>query len=178
MTKPDRGKTKTIKQRSVYVYLPSTEMVQDWKKRAESAQVPISKFVMERVEDSIRREGESGYLPRVELIKSLQERDEELKQLRKENTLLRQLTDNLDRELRSYRAKPFLDEEFRGTRKFDQELVNLLKSGSSYSGEELLARLGLEPSESDLVKAVSKQLEILEKYGLVEFNRGAWRWRK
>ncbi|MGQ9759511.1 MAG: hypothetical protein ACUVQ5_02940 [Candidatus Methanomethylicaceae archaeon] len=37
MTKPDRGKTKTIKQRAIYVYLPSLEMVRDWKERAEKA---------------------------------------------------------------------------------------------------------------------------------------------
>jgi len=35
-------------------------MVEDWKRRAERAGVSLSKFVIERVEDSIRRE--EGYL--------------------------------------------------------------------------------------------------------------------
>ena len=56
MPRPGRGKTKTIKQRAIYVYLPSLEMVEDWKRRAERAGVSVSKFVVERVEDSIRRE--------------------------------------------------------------------------------------------------------------------------
>ena len=60
MPRPSRGKTKTIKQRVIYVYLPSLEMVEDWKRRAERAGVSLSKFVIERVEDSIRRE--EGYL--------------------------------------------------------------------------------------------------------------------
>ena len=34
MAKIPRGKTETIKQRSLYIYLPSVEMVEDWKKRA------------------------------------------------------------------------------------------------------------------------------------------------
>ncbi|MGC8937116.1 MAG: hypothetical protein ACP5KV_07140, partial [Candidatus Methanomethylicaceae archaeon] len=73
VTKPNRGKTETIKDRAVYVYLPSVEMVEDWKRRAEKAGVSISKFVVERVEDSIRREeGEEGYLSRAELDKRLQ----------------------------------------------------------------------------------------------------------
>ena len=50
------GKTETIKDRTIYVYLPSLEMVEDWKRRAERAGVSISKFIVERVEDSIRRE--------------------------------------------------------------------------------------------------------------------------
>ena len=72
MPKPNRGKTETIKERAVYVYLPSIEMVDDWKRRAGKAGTPLSKFVMERVEDSIKREdGEEGYLNRLELIKRL-----------------------------------------------------------------------------------------------------------
>ncbi|MCP8320491.1 MAG: hypothetical protein H3Z52_06085, partial [archaeon] len=72
MPKPNRGKTRTIKERAVYVYLPSLEMVKGWKSEADKAGVSISKFVIDRVEDSIRREeGEEGYLSRVELIKKL-----------------------------------------------------------------------------------------------------------
>ena len=39
MPRPSRGKTETIKQRAIYVYLPSLEMVEDWKRRAERAGV-------------------------------------------------------------------------------------------------------------------------------------------
>ncbi|WP_456468062.1 hypothetical protein, partial [Archaeoglobus sp.] len=79
MAKPNRGKTKTIKERAIYVYLPSIEMVEDWKRRAEKAGVSISKFVVERVEDSIgREENEEGYLSRADLIKRLKEAEEEI----------------------------------------------------------------------------------------------------
>lgn len=178
MVKPDRGKTETIKDRTIYVYLPSLEMVKDWRKRAERAGVSISRFVIERVEDSIRREeGEEGYLSRPELIKRLKRADEELKKLRDENRLLKKLVENLDRELKRYRARPFLEEGFEGIRRFDKELIDLLRRGGSYSDEELLANLGIDPSDAELVKAVSKQLEILEAYDLVEYVGRGWRWK-
>ena len=69
-----RRKTETIKDRAVYVYLPSLEMVDYWKQRAEKGGVSVSKFVVERVEESLRKEeGEKGYLSRAELIKKLRD---------------------------------------------------------------------------------------------------------
>ncbi len=178
MAKPNRGKTKTIKERAIYVYLPSIEMVEDWKRRAEKAGVSISKFVVERVEDSIgREENEEGYLSRADLIKRLKEAEEEIKKLKNENRLLRKLVENLDNELRRYRAQPFLEETFEGVRRFDKELIELLKKGGSYTQEEILAHLGIDPANVDLVKAVSKQLEILEDYGLVEYKGRGWKWK-
>jgi len=178
MPKPNKGKTETIKDRAIYVYLPSLEMVEDWKRRAEKAGVSISKFVIERVEDSIRREeGEEGYLSRAELVKRLRSAEEELKKLREENRLLKRLAENLDNELKRYRAQPFLQEAFEGVRRFDRDLVELLRRGGSYTEEEILAHLNIEPSDAELVKAVDRQLEALEAYGLVEYRGRGWRWK-
>ena len=179
MPKPSRGKTETIKQRAIYVYLPSLDMVEDWKRRAEKAGVSISKFVVERVEDSIRREKgeEEGYLSRLELIRRLKNAEGELKRLRSENRLLKRLVENLDRELKRYRVKPFLDESFVGVRQFDKDLIDLLRSGGTYSDEEILSHLNINPSDADLVKAVSRQIEALEAYDLVEFTGKGWRWK-
>lgn len=178
MPRTNRGKTKTVKQRAIYVYLPSLKITEDWKNRAEKAGTSISKFVIERVEDSLRREeGEESYLNRLDLIKRLDKTEEELKQLRNDNRLLKKLVDNLDTELKRYRAKPFLDEGFEGERRFDKELIDLLRKGGSYTGGELLAHLDIDPSDSELVKAVNKQLEILENYGLVEYEGRGWRWK-
>jgi len=63
------------------------------------------------VEDSIRREEcEEGYLSRAELIRRLRDAEEELKRLREGNRLLKRLAENLDNELKRYRAQPFLQE--------------------------------------------------------------------
>ena len=171
-------KTETIKERAIYVYLPSLEMVEDWKQRAEKSGVSISKFVIERVEESIRRgEGEEGYLSRAELIKKLRDAEEELKKARNENRLLKKLAENLDNELRRYRAQPFLEEAFKGVRRFDRDIIELLRRGGSYPQEQVLAHLNIDPSDTDLVKAVNKQLEALEGYGLLEYKGRGWRWK-
>jgi predicted RNase H-like nuclease (RuvC/YqgF family) len=177
MPRTNRGKTKTVKQRAIYVYLPSLEVAEDWKDRASKAGTSISKFVMERVEDSIRREeGEESYLNRLDLLKRLDKAEEELKKLRNENRLLKKLVDNLDNELKRHRAKPFLEEDFQGTRRFDKELIELLRKGDTYTGDAILAHFNIDPSETELVKTVNKQLEILEKYGLVEYVGRGWKW--
>ena len=179
MPKPNKGKTKTIKKRAIYVYLPTQKMVEDWKNKADKTGSSISKFVIDRVEDSIQKEkGEENYSNRLELIKKLSNAEEELKQLRKDNRLLKKLVDNLDTELKRHRIKPFLEPNFKGTRRFDQELINLLKEGRSYSGDEILNHLNINSSNTDLVKAVNSQLTILETYGLVEYVGRGWKWKQ
>ena len=178
MPKPNQGKTKTIKQRAIYVYLPSQRMADEWKEKADKAGVSVSKFVVEQVEDSLRNEeGEEGYRSRLELIQKLASTEEELKTLRQENRLLKKLVENFDRELKQYRTKPFLDEAFSGVRSFDKELITLLRSGGAYSGDDILSHLGISPSDVDLMKAVNQQLEALENYGLVEYVGRGWKWK-
>jgi len=177
MPRRSGGKTENIKQRAIYVYLPSIGMTEDWKERAGKAGTSISKFVIERVEDSIRREeGEESYLSRLQLIQKLSNAEEELKKLKRDNRLLKKLVDNLDTELKRYRTRPFLNEEFAGVRRFDRELIEILKE-NRLTAEEILNQLSIDSSEIDLVKAVTKQLDILEAYGLVEYSGRRWRWR-
>ncbi|MEM0118680.1 MAG: hypothetical protein QXV32_09545 [Conexivisphaerales archaeon] len=51
------------------------------------------------------------------------------------------------------------------------------KADGYYSQEEILARLSIEHSDADMVKALGKQLESLESYGLVEYSGRGWRWK-
>ena len=99
----------------------------------------------------------------------------ELKQLRSENRLLHKLVENLDKELKRYRAKPFLDDAYVGVRQFDKNLIELLRGGGILSDEEILSSLNIDPADTDFVKAASKQIEALEAYGLVEFTGKGWR---
>jgi len=179
MAKNGKGKTKTIKKRAIYVYLPSLEMAEDWKRRAAKAGTSISRYVTERVQDSIRREeGEEGYLSRLDLITRLRESEEEVKRLRDDNRLLRKLVDNLDRELKRYRTMPFTLETFEGVRGFERDLVELLRRRKGrLSEDEILSGLGIDPADVDLVKGVARQLQALEAYGLVEFVGRGWRWK-
>lgn len=177
MPKPNRGKTQTVTQRRVDIYLPSITMRNEWKQRAQHANQSLSKFVINRVLDSIQQEEREGeYHTRLELIRQLSEAQEELKALRQDNRHLKKLVDVLDTELKRYRAKPFLDDEFTGTRELDRELINLLRRGGIYTGDDVLTQLNIDPVNVDLVKAINKQLEILERYGLVEYAGRGWKW--
>lgn len=170
------GKTETIKQRAIYVYLPSIEMVERWKGLAKKQGTSISKFVAEHVENSLRQEEEPDFKSRAELLREIGVLREELEEEQKRNRRLDLVIDKLEEELRRYRAKPFLDEEFEGLRKFQKELIELLREGGLLGSSEILSRLGIDPREHESVKAVSKQLEILESYGLVAATSKGWRW--
>jgi len=177
LAKKERNKTKTIKQRAIYIYLPSLEMTQDWKNRARQQGTSISKFVIERVEESISREEEDGrYQSKLELVGRLEKAEDELRELRGENRLLRKLVENQETELRRYRAQPFLEEEYEGVRSFDKELIEILRRRGTHRDDSILAELNISPTDVDLVTAIRRQLEALESYGLVEFTPSGWRW--
>jgi len=41
---------------------------------------------------------------------------------------------------------------------------------------KLLSELGIDPGEAELVKAVSRQLEELEGFGLISSTQRGWKW--
>jgi len=171
------GKTKAINKRYVYAYLPSVETVEDWKAKAKKSNVSISQFILEHVTNSLRQEeGEEAYKARSELIEELRKKDETIEKLTRDNEITKLALERVEGELRRYRAEPFLEENFRGTRKYDAKLIELLKKGEPVDSEHVLRHLRISTKESDLVKGVSKQLENLEAYGLVQKTHRGWRW--
>lgn len=119
---------------------------------------------------------ERNDLSRLELVKRLKKVEDELNGFTKENRMLKRLVENQEIELKRYRSEPFLAKDFEGTRRYDQDLIDLLKKGRSQSSEEILARLGIDRTNVELVKALSNQLEVLEAYGLVAYSGRGWRW--
>jgi hypothetical protein len=163
--------------RTVYVYLSSEGEAQEWRKKAKKSGVPLSQFVYEHVTNSLRQEaGDETYKPRAELIKQLQMKDETIERLTRQNEITTLALERVEAELRKYRAAPFLEDHFRGVRKYDKKLINLLRKGETVEPNDLLRLLGINPKETDLVKAIAKQLENLEAYGLVQKARRGWRW--
>jgi hypothetical protein len=79
-------------------------------------------------------------------------------------------------ELKRYRAQPFQEEDYRGMRRYSKELVDLLKARGQVDSYRLLEELGIDPRESELVKAVSHQLEELEAYGMIKTDGRTWKW--
>jgi hypothetical protein len=166
-----------LRERSIYVYLPSDGAAEDWKERARKANVSISEFVFEHVSDSLRQEeGEEEYKSRADLIHDITARDESIRKLSKENRVLTLALERDEHELRRYRAEPFLEEGFQGARDYDRKLIELLRKGEAVDSDHLLRLLRIGPRDTSLVKAVDNQLRNLEAYGLAEKTRRGWKW--
>ena len=171
------GKTESIKQRSIYVYLPSVELVKDWKAKARKSNASVSRFVIEHVANSLRQEeGEEAYKSRAELLQQIREKDEQIQKLTRENEIVKLALDRVENELQRYRAEPFLEESFTGIRRYDRRLIELLKKGDTVDSDHLLRLMKISPRDAPLVKAISNQLGNLEAYGLVEKTRRGWKW--
>ena len=178
------GKTETIKERAVWVYAPTIEQRKKWEDIAKGKGIPLSKWIVQTIEDSLLELDDD--------VKSRKDIEKENKNVRKEISelqgKLRQvkiIRDNLEKEIRKYRAEPFLTTSFEGIRQYDKELIALLKNAKSVEGknrfignDEILSRLGVAYTETDVVKAISNQLSRLEGYGLVNSSPKGWRWKE
>jgi hypothetical protein len=167
MVKPDKS-------RYVYLYLPSKEDKSRWEKLATEAGLPLSKFVIGVVENSLA--DEEDFKPRGEMVKEIGFLRKENKKLRDDLKLKNIVLEKYENELKRYRSATFLEDSFKGTRKYDQELIAVLKRAGVIDSYRLLEEMGIDTNESDLVKAISRQLEDLEAYGLVSSTSRGWRW--
>ncbi len=170
------GKTETIKERAVYVYLPSVEMKEQWTKYAEEMGTSMSKFVMECVREYIEQREDSAFVKRGELVRETGKLRERVRTLSEDLEARNAFIARLEEEIRRYRAQIFSDKEFQGIRTYDKRLIEALKAGTVVSDDHLLAELGAGPRDPDAVKAISGQLEGLQAYGLVERTPKGWRW--
>jgi len=168
VVKPDRS-------RYVYVYLPSSEDKNRWDKLANEAGVPLSKFVIEIVENALMEESE--FKPRTEMIKELGSLRDEVRKLRDDLKLKNIIIDRYESELTRYRNATFLEGGFEGAREYNKELIAILKQKTVIDSYRLLEELGIDPREADLVKAISTQLDNLEDFGLVVSTSRGWRWK-
>ncbi len=89
------------------------------------------------------------------------------------------LLEKLEADLYKARYANFQEVEMgEGTRRHDQELINILKRGKALEGYTILKELSIDPGETEAVKLVNNQLESLRRFGLVEETANGWRWIK
>jgi len=162
------------KSRYVYLYLPSAQDKARWEKLAEEAKIPLSKYVIEVFESALAEE--SDFKPRGELVKEVGTLRSENKELRDDLKQKKIVLEKYENELKRYRSEAFVDDQFEGARKYNKEIIAILKHGVTVDSYKLLGELGIDPKDSDLVKAVSRQLEDLEAYGLIASTPRGWRW--
>jgi chorismate mutase len=162
------------KSRYVYLYLPTVEDKQRWQSLADEAGIPLSKFIIQVVENALVEE--SDFKPRGELMKEIGKLRSENKDLRDDLNQKKIVLEKYENELKRYRSEAFIEEKFEGVRRYNKEIMTFLKRGGVVDSYKLLEELGIDPKETDLVKAISNQLEDLEAYGLVTSTQRGWRW--
>lgn len=167
MVKPDRS-------RYIWLYCKSKAQKDEWQTLAEKANTPLSAWCAAIIEERLAEE--EGNLPRQKVMK-------ELKTLKEENTTLREdlrqkeaVLTQYEAELRRYRSEPFIHDDFKGIRPYSEELVKILKARGRVDGYRLLELLGIKSGEAEAIKAVSRQLEELEKFGLAKTDGANWQW--
>lgn len=160
--------------RYTYVYHPSRAHKEQWVKIAAKARTPLSKFIIETVDSVIDENAE--YKPRREMAKDMEALKAENKALRDDLRQKAIVLERYEADLKKYRSQSFLNEDYQGVRPYSKEIVDLLKSRNHIDSYGLLEELGIDPRESDLVKAVSNQLEELEGYGMIKPDGKGWRW--
>jgi hypothetical protein len=87
--------------------------------------VPLSKSIIEIVENSLAEE--SDLKPRVEIVKELSRIKEENKRLGDDLRLKNIVLEKYEKELKLYRSEAFLLDDFQEVRKYNKEIITLLK---------------------------------------------------
>ena len=165
-----------LKARYVDVYLPSEAAKQEWEEEANKAGLTLSKFVFGAVEAFRAAKDET---PRYEMVKELAEAKEEAQKLRSELKMKTLLLEKLEADVYKARYASFQEVEMgEGTRRHDQELINILKRGKALEGYTILKELGIDPGETEAVKLLNNQLESLQRFGLVRETAQGWMWIK
>jgi hypothetical protein len=167
LVKPDRS-------RYIWLYLPSKADKERWQALAAQAQTPLSTFCISIIEERLAEE--DGFQPRRKLLNEMETLKAENKSLHADLSQKEIILERYEAELKRYRAQPFQEDEYHGVRRYAGDLVKVLKEHGSIDSYRLLEILGIDPRESDLVKAVSKQLEELEDYKLIRAEGRIWKW--
>jgi hypothetical protein len=169
-------KTDTILNRVIQVYLPSIEMKKQWEDMSGQSKTSTSKFIIEHVNNSLQQEqNKEGYSSRAELLDDMKKIQDENKELYKKIKMYESLVMKLEEENRGYRIKPFFEKDYIG--EFEADLVTLFRTRSEVRKQEVYEHLGINPQDTEKTKGIRKQIEILERYGLLKDIGGKWRWK-
>jgi len=171
-----------VKQRAIYVYVPTNKIADRWKHLAKKSGLSISQYVQNIVENHIGDENMAA--SQEDLDRRLGELEGQNSQLRNENLALSKrvkmldiLTDRYEEDLRNSRNRQFQDEgSFEGVREYEPKLIKLLKEKGFVKDREMLDLLHIDSSDVASVRAINQQLDNLFSYGLVKRSKGGIIW--
>jgi hypothetical protein len=179
--RPNLGKTLTTRDRAVTVYLPTEEMVQEWKAEAGMRRIPLSRFVQEVVDDAIRR-NLSGYIPREILEAELQQAKTDKMRLEEKVQSLETAIKQRDQTVSEYRAEREKVVNLKAFGVTLTEVADMISNVSEfYSNNESLPmdnaydELGIRKGDASKRQALKATMALLIQNGQVEEGMAEWR---
>jgi hypothetical protein len=177
--RPNQGKTETIRQRKVDVYLPTIELMQEWRKAAEASGMPLSKYILEVVEQ--HRMGAA----RVTMPPAMLE--EKANKLEKELAALQMRFDTLNLAFHNQEVElSRLSSAYQSAKGGSvdvvmvKSLVQTLRGGPRNGIHilDLMESMRFDKNDSDQIKRWSDGLNFLLDVGLVlRDDKGNLRWK-
>ena len=173
--RPNLGKTETIKERAVTVYVPTSNMFEEWKAEAAMHGVSVSRFVCELVDEAIR-DGDANFTPREELEKQIKDLMIEVMKLTERLTqaeaLLKQDSETIAKYRERVSAIPSkIDAAF--TRK----LAGLFLEREVIPLNDIPGLLGIKFSDANGMAKISDSMVFLTACGLIDQNLAEGRWK-
>ena len=129
------------------------------------------------IEVALSLKEEDSIESRTDLIKENKELKSQVREMSKNIHRFGILVDRQEKELREFRAQPFLDDDFQGVREFSKETIDLLKKRGRVRHEDLHNLLDIDVG-SDAAISLQTQLDVLEAYGLIEISNHFVRWKE
>lgn len=92
---------------------------------------------------------------------------------------LEQWRDELEKketEIFKLRHGAFLQQDFQGPISYSKPLIELIQQGKTWTEEDLLKELHIDPNDGDAMRITTRQLERLATFGLVRKEPEGWKW--
>lgn len=159
----------------VYLYPETEEMKARWKAAADEKFMSLSKYLVYVIEDALEEDSQNEEFNKVKF--EMAQKMDENKKLKQEIIRLNKVLSQQEEEIRRFQNKSFLDVDFDGARRMYFNLIDLLRNSEGpVPMEDIITGMNIEFNDSDSIKALSKQLEILNDANLIQYAGNAWRW--
>ena len=169
------GKTQTIKQRAVEVYLPTQEMVKQWKENAARHDVSVSQFVCEIVDNAIRK-GDSSFTPREMLEKQVSDLRIEIKRLTERLTQAEGLVKDSNETLAKYRTKLSEAERSHLDLRVMKKIKSLFLSRNVVLLYDIPGLIGVSLNDTKGMADIVDSMNFLVECEFIEENMTEGRW--
>jgi hypothetical protein len=174
----NQGKTKTIRERTVNTYLPTLELVEEWKQAAREADMSLSRYVIEVVERH-RMSDASGIEPAWKLEERAKALETQLEELGNRYEIMCRAFAQKEEQLQQFSQA--LEKASKSS--IDTALVRRilgifrLRTAELVSGSTILEKLGIDSSDDDRIAKVRQSLNLLQDIHLIESAGIAeWKW--